>query len=612
MCGISGVVNLNGISNAEIEKVRGLTRALEHRGPDNEGFYGDINHFFGHRRLSILDLSQEANQPLVSENGITIVFNGEIYNFSELRQMLESKYNFKTRNSDTEVIAFAYLEWGIKFINKLNGMFAIALFDSNKNKLFLIRDRIGQKPLYYHKSKTNSVYFTSEIHGFFKSKIAPKIIRKEAIYNYLTFLTTPAPGTFFEDILKVEAGSYLEIDKNGQKISKYWNIAEYLNQTKTDTFEAAQGHTEKLLSASMRYRNISDVPISLALSGGLDSSLNLYYSKDLSKPSTINISYAEKSQFDEGDVAKKYATECKVDFTNKVIDKEQFSALIKEYLPKHKDMPMGDINGVFIYLMSQWCNEKNTKVLLVGEGGDEIGGYPSYLDCLNEKKIFQRVKWLKPIYGISPFKYAKKLDIFYNNSIVSKRHIQGFKEIEKKKFWKPSKDYNSYKVLHDYMNEINVKNDEGYLRKILNIEYKLRLPEQILTRLDYPSMNAGIEVRSPFMDHNLIEYSAQLNFSIKMKNGAKSILKAIAKNKLPKYVLENKKIGFGMLMNPFLKETMPEWYRASILDVNSPIKEFIQESFLERILKQHIKSKDQGFKLWILFALNEWLILNIE
>jgi asparagine synthase (glutamine-hydrolysing) len=271
MCGISGVVNFKGVTELEKVKVRNLTHALEHRGPDNEGFHDGTHHFFGHRRLSILDLSAEANQPFISDFGVSLVFNGEIYNYKELRKKLESKHHFSTKNSDTEVIILAYLEWGIEFIEKLNGMFAIALFDKNKQKLFLIRDRIGQKPLYYYQSENNSLFFSSEIHGFFTANIAKKSICSEAIYNYLTVLTTPAPKTFFKNIFKLEAGTYIEHNKQGSTKKTYWDIASFLNEKSSDSFEEAIPKTESLLKNSMVYRNISDVPISLALSGGLDS-----------------------------------------------------------------------------------------------------------------------------------------------------------------------------------------------------------------------------------------------------------------------------------------------------------------------------------------------------
>jgi asparagine synthase (glutamine-hydrolysing) len=209
-----------------------------------------------------------------------------------------------------------------------------------------------------------------------------------------------------------------------------------------------------------------------------------------------------------------------------------------------------------------------------------------------------------------PNKIKKKVHSLLENPAYARRFIFGFSEAQKDKFWKKDKGYNSYKILKSLSDEISGKFKDSFLRKLLNVEYKLRLAELLLPRVDYPSMAASIEARSPFMDHKLVEYSATLPWNIKMKDGAKTIIKAIAKDKLPDYIVNAPKVGFGMLLNPFLKDTMPIWFKNDILDKNAPIKEYIKDDFLEDIYNKHNQSKNYGYQLWILYSLNIWMVNN--
>jgi asparagine synthase (glutamine-hydrolysing) len=614
MCGICGLIHFDQISKNDEKLVGKLNDALAHRGPDAGVLYSDENIVFGHRRLSIIDLSEEANQPFHSADGMTsIVFNGEIFNAQALRAELESKYTFKTDHSDTEVIVYAYREWGINFINKLNGMFAIVIYDKTNKKTYLVRDRIGEKPLYYFQ-KDKALYFSSEVSPFFESGLIEKKIREEAVYHYLTFLTTPAPGTFFEGVNKLEAGHYMEFGVDYSHTTKYWDIADYLNDPLDITFDQAVDETEQLLQQAMTYRYIADVPVSNAISGGLDSSLNVYYSSRTNPDiSAINVSYAVKSQFDESDVAKKFCEEMGVEFLNKQIDDEDFRNLIFEYLSIQKDLPLGDPNVSLVYYLSKLARDNfSAKVLMVGEGGDEIGGYPKYTNHVKIAKYMDALPEFahKMIQSLSIDK-LNKFDLQYKGQAMSRSHVHGFTEAQKKRFWKKSKGYNSFAVLKDYMDQVTVKTDDSFLRKVINLEYKLRLPEMILSRIDYPSMAANVEARSPFVDHDLVAYSARLPFALKMRNGqAKSILKAIGKKVLPDYVINHPKVGFGQLLTPFFEETLPSWFKKEILDERSPIENYVEAKFLNQIYQRHLHSKKEGFKLWILYALHRWLLIN--
>ncbi len=615
MCGITGAISFKNIKEKDKKYIEKFNRAISHRGPDASGFFSDENVVLGHTRLSIIDLSQESNQPMhSSDESIVIVFNGEIYNHQEIKKELQDEFIFKTDHSDTEVIINAYRKWGIKALDKFIGMFAMALYDKAKEKVYLVRDRFGKKP-FYITTVNNTLYFSSENQAFFESGLLKKEFNDEAIYDYLTFLTVPAPKTFFKNVEKIEAGFYYEVSNEGMQKYKYWDIADYLNQENSCTFDEAKEETKKLLEAAMKYRNVADVPISIALSGGLDSSLNLYYTKQNREDeiSTINISYEKTSDFDESVLAKKYSSEQDVKYIPKRISQKDFIEWVEEYLSISKDIPTGDPNTALMYGISKIARDNGFKVLLVGEGGDEIGGYPIYDKLVKLDKILKFIPdFLISLILKTPFpnKIRRVLHSVLENPAYTRRFIFGFSESQKKEFWKKDKSYNSYKVLKNLSDEISGQFKDSFLRKLLNVEYKLRLAELLLPRVDYPSMAASVEARSPFMDHKLVEYSATLPWDIKMKDGAKSIIKAIAKDKLPEYIVNAPKVGFGMLLTPFLQDTMPIWFKDDILDKNSPIKEYVEDEFLIDIYSRHNQSKNYGYQLWILYSLNKWMINN--
>ena len=615
MCGITGAISFNNITNKNKEYIEKFNDSVSHRGPDASGIWSDANIVFGHMRLSIIDLSEESNQPMLSnDKDIVVVFNGEIYNHEEIKDKLKSEFVFKTDHSDTEVIINAYKKWGIKALDEFVGMFAIALYDRLKEKVFLVRDRFGKKP-FYITTVNETIYFSSENQAFFESGLLKKEFNDEAIYDYLTFLTVPAPQTFFKNVQKIEAGYYYEITSVGMQKCKYWDIADFLNQENNCSFDEAKNKSEELLNDAMKYRNVADVPISIALSGGLDSSLNLFYTKKNreDKISTINISYEETSDFDESILAEKYSKGQNVKYIPKRISQKDFIEWIEEYLSISKDIPTGDPNTALMYGISKIARENGFKVLLVGEGGDEIGGYPIYDKLVKLDKVLKFIPdWLIAILLKVPLpnKIKKKIHSLLENPAYTRRFTFGFSEAQKNRFWKKEKHYNSYRILKFFSDEISGNFKDSFLRKLLNVEYKLRLAELLLPRVDYPSMAASIEARSPFMDHKLVEYSATLPFEIKMKDGAKTIIKAIAEDKLPEYIINAPKVGFGMLLNPFLKDTMPIWFKAEILDKKSPIKEYIENSFLVDIYNKHNKDKNYGYQLWILYSLNKWMVNN--
>jgi asparagine synthase (glutamine-hydrolysing) len=605
MCGISGAINFKGLDTVKMETVKAMNACLRHRGPDSDGLFADEFVAMGHRRLAILDLSPLGNQPMSDSSGnIIVVFNGEIYNFAELKSQLESEFRFRS-HSDTEVIIYAYKKWGIDAIKKFTGMFALALYDKARRRVFLVRDRLGKKPLYYT-TVGSTIYYASEMSAFFSANLLRKEANHQAVYNYLTFLSTDAPQTFFKGIFKVEAGSYAEISEERLNLVRYWNISDSLNSPVDKTYAEALTETTDLLERSMTYRNISDVPVAVALSGGIDSSLNLHYSK-IENPDikALNISYFQSSEFDESAIAERYSKDLKVEFIRITINDDQFAALISEYTSMSADVPSGDLNTSLLYLIAKTARKHNTKVLLVGEGGDELGGYPIYLTLDREHERFKHLAGISPLLRfLRPFR--EKAEMFYDGKIISKRHIHAFTEGEKKKFWTGPVCDSSYAVFAKYMDEISDDYSDSFLRKILNLEYKLRLPEMILPRIDYPSMAASVEARSPYMDHSLIEYSARLPFSVKMMNGPKSIIRDIAKTKLPQYILTQPKVGFGMMLTPFLKTTLPLWVKSLLQESDSPLYAYVSKKYLLQLV-ENANASQNSYRLWSVFALSTWL-----
>ncbi len=607
MCGISGIISFNTLTSSDKEILIDMRDAIVHRGPDHQGIWRDESVVFGHNRLSIIDLSNQANQPMVSvDEDVVLCFNGEIYNHSEIKMELVGSQKFLTDHSDTEVIINAYKEWGLeKALEKFKGMFAFALYDVKKQEVFLVRDRMGKKPLFFSQVG-KKLFFSSELKALLTYNQIDRKINEEAIYHYLSFLTVNAPSTFYANISKLEAGTYLAYSKEGLTKKTYWNVADSINNQIDDSYNTAIANIKEKLIRSMRYRNVSDVPIAVALSGGVDSSLNLLFSsKNNPDINAINLEYETKHEFNESENARRFSEELKVDYTQMEINQQKFESELLTLCDIQKDQPFGDPNSVLLYYISKQARDSGSKILLVGEGGDELGGYPVYKTMLKEYRLLRKVPgflriWLKYI----PTK--KRFDFFYNGRVVSRRQVHGFTEYEKRKFWK-GKSYNSYAVLHGFMQEIK---EDDFLRKVLNVEYKLRLPELILARVDYPTMAASVEARSPYMDYELIEYCAGLPFDLKMKNGAKTMIKDVAREYLPDYIYNGKKVGFGMLLHPFLTQSLPKMFHDEIVEKDdAPVKTYIGSSYLRKIANKKIDPKI-GYRLWIIYSLNRWLLSN--
>lgn len=620
MCGIIGIYDYSGqgyISNEVLIKMRD---SIDYRGPDSSGLLISVGNEIGlgHRRLSVLDLSDRAKQPMCNETAeIWIVFDGEIYNHAELRSELEKKgHIFKTEKSDTEVIIHAYETWGISCVERLRGMFALAIWDGVKKELWLARDRIGIKPLYYTRMG-NCFSFASEIKALQVNHWLKKEILEESIYHYLTFLTVPAPNTMFKNIYKLEAGTLLRVNNSGEIfVTRYWDCAGYLNNPLDEDPEIALHRTEELLRDAVWSWSNSDVSCGATLSSGVDSSLIVAMLKERKLDFlTVTMDYEIKSQYSEADIAEKMASDLNINPYNVYkVRSEEFYEGFSSYIKLHTDYPIGAQDIVLFYLLSKYLRKNGIKICMFGEGADELGGYPSYLTMNNEYgmlAVFSKFPyWLKQIvYNLSPSGLRDKIEVATGKNVISRKHIQSFSEWEKKDMWVGKRLESSYLILDRIMSEIRTGSSDEFIRKVLNIEFKLRLPEFMLPRIDYPMLANSIEARVPFLDHILVEYSLRLTNNLKMHDKqAKFLIKKILCSYLGEEYVYRKKIGFGRVLIPLLNCLLPQWFESQVINNTAhPIYSVIKSGFIKDIYEGQLTHGNNGFKIWTLYSLAKWL-----
>ena len=628
MCGISGIFYFNNkkkIKKTDIEKMNTI---LNHRGPDGKGTWisKDKKIGFGHTRLSILELNHTANQPFVDKTKkFILTFNGEIYNFKEIKKILVNKgYSFKTKNSDTEVLLLSYVEWGLKCVNKFRGMFAFAIWDNIKKKVFLVRDRVGIKPLYY-KFDSEKLIFSSEIKAILLDPDYIPEIDEESMYHYLTFLCTPAPKTMFKQINKLEAGTWLSFDEKGNSEKKqYWDP---LQDKELIDLENINKVLVRTLKESIKYRGISDVDVGVFLSGGIDSSTNAYFfSKDSKKKiKTFSIGYDKeyKSYKSELNYARIVAKHIKSLHFEKKLRKDDIKNLIFDMV-YFQDEPISDPVCVPIFYVSKLARENNVKVCQVGEGADEL--FFGYTNWLRTSKInlllnnFFFPNFLKKLILL----FYKKFNIQYKYTAdllrrsLEKKPIfwggaEAFSSFEKNQlfsnsFKKKIKNFDSWDCIRPHYEFFNknakYKNIENWMTYL---DLKIRLPELILMRIDKMTMANSLEARVPFLDHNLVQKTIDLPKKIKIKkNKLKVLLKDIVKGLLPYEILNRKKQGFGL--------PLKEWFEDGLgINEKKIINEFVNKTdFFKKETIQKIIDRKGDTRLWFLLNLAIWWKIFIK
>ncbi|MCL5985028.1 MAG: asparagine synthase (glutamine-hydrolyzing) [Actinobacteria bacterium] len=621
MCGICGeFINKNITSEVDPRVIELMRDAMAHRGPDGSGLWlsDDRKVGFGHRRLAIIDLSPAAAQPMTNEDGtIWITYNGEVYNHVALREELERKRHIYKSHSDTETLIHLYEDKGIDFINEIEGMFAFALWDSKVRTLYLVRDRIGKKPLYWC-SVNGRLLFASEIKALLKHQEVSKDINFEGLYQYLTFSVVPAPQTLFSEINKLHAGHYLRVKEDSEPEEiEYWDAIFPIPDDHYKYFDEdfCTDRIWDLYFNAVSKRMMSDVPFGVFLSGGVDSSANVAaMSQLMNQPvRTFSIGIKGQDSYNEFVHARRIADEFKTDHHEIEIDDFDFINFFDE-MAYFQDEPLSDPVCVPLYYVSKLARDNGTIVMQVGEGADEIfAGYDEYIRLYNFHentwKNFSRLpKVLRGLaYMIYPFIDSTKKD-YLRRAINGGEFFWGgavaFGEDEKKNITKFKVDdsWSSSGVVSSYMKRIaTLKPTSDYLERMIYLELKVRLPELLLMRMDKMGMATSIEGRAPYLDVDLVRFAMNIPPSVKIKNNiGKYIYKKTLEKVLPKENLYRKKVGFcGSAYN-----MLTEGIRNHVFGKGSGSKLLLNQ-YLD--MSGYDFSFKNNFKTWNLLTLELWL-----
>ncbi|MBN2816365.1 MAG: asparagine synthase (glutamine-hydrolyzing) [Campylobacterales bacterium] len=594
MCGIFGII---GEYNESV--ARSALAKLSHRGPDHCGIIQETNLFFAHQRLSIQDAHHRSNQPLRHQN-ILLSFNGEIYNFKELKSQLN--FHFET-DSDSEVIIAAYLKWGVNFIKELRGMFAIALLDGEK--LYLFRDRLGKKPLFYMQKK--SFYFASEIKAL-TPFLTHKEMNQDALMSYLSFLAPTPPHTFYKDIYKLAAGEYIEFNNGKLKHKRYWDVVDTQANLITKEEEAVN-LIEQTLEESLALRFTNEVSSAALLSGGIDSATINYYAKTMgySLP-TYTLGYKEYAKYDERKNAAESAKFLGISNNAIEIDEKSFIDSSEKVLFT-LDEPLNDPAAIPLYLLFEAIQKDGHKVVMSGEGSDEIFlGYRQYFEYLDIESAatLAHKNWLKK-YFRSNFSMNREWEWYkrvFDETLLFRSSGEKFTDLQKNALLRKNvRDNESLRYLEPYRNRFENSSHSNPSSWYSYIDLNLFQAEHFLTKLDRVSMAHSIESRTPFLDHKLVETLFSISPELRYKDGVtKSLLKKIMHNKLNSSILSRKKKGFA---NPYMEYLINSKKIALIQEVNKQTGMF-KESALEEYIQTAVKG---SFKqhIWGLYVLSHWI-----
>jgi len=617
MCGIAGFTG--GGNRSDLEN---MIAAIKHRGPDDKGVFlvGDVG--LAHARLSVIDLSERGHQPMFNDDkSVGVVFNGEIYNFKKLRERLvQSGHKFKS-GTDTEAIIHLYEDVGEDCFKELEGMFAIGLYDFKQKKLILARDRMGKKPLYWA-IFGGALMFASELKGLLKHSFFKKELDLESLNKYLLHEYVPTPQSIFKNTYKLEPATYL-VYKNGEvKKTKFWNIS--YGGGKLNFSESLLLLGEKL-EESVKARLVSDVPVGVFLSGGLDSSAVAYYAQKnyKGKIKTFSVGFEEKS-FDESEYAQEVA-----DF----LGTEHYNFLIKardalEIIPNIEefiDEPIADASAVPTYLLAKHTRRFVT-VALSGDGGDELfAGYPTFqaFEAANiYKKIpaFLRSNFTDKLLRLIPdseknFNLGFALKKFVGAMGDEAKYIHhnwlgSFRREERenlfrREVWDVIKNGNEFEEIDHYWNSITA---DEIKNKILGLYARTYLMDDVLVKTDRVSMKNSLEVRCPLLDRDFVELANSLPYSFKYKRFTqKYIFKKLMEEKLPKNIVYRKKKGFGMPLAGWLKNELKEFCEETLSENKIKSQNLFNYEYVEKLKREHFSGKrDNRKKIWTLMVFSLW------
>ena len=623
MCGITGWANLDVKRSANFGDetvLRSMCDRMRHRGPDSEGVWLGGSVALGMRRLSIIDL-KTGDQPVWNEDrSVVVIMNGEIYNFRELRQTLEKAGHEFSSHTDTEVIPHLYEEYGEDFVEHLNGMFAIALWDIEKRKLIIVRDRFGEKPLYYG-TFDGKLIFASEVKVLLAHpKIEPEL-NLEALQNYLSFDYVPAPLSIYEGIKKLPAAHRLILENGEISIDRYWNLS--FRKNSSHSVKEASENLRELLADSVEMRLVSDVPLGVLLSGGIDSSTvaALAQKSSSTKIKTFSIGFEEDS-FDESKYAREVATHLGTEHYEDKLSVEKAAGLITE-IGKWLDEPLSDGSILPTFLLSRFVRDHVT-VALGGDGGDEIfAGYPMYYGhkmarVYDSIPRFVRSGLIEPIVKSLPvstnnlsFDYkAKRFVAAANYDTITRHHswFGSFSPDEKVSLLTSYANDPQHDVYERAKRLLKNCDAENQIERMQFLDMNFYLAEDILTKVDRASMAVSLEVRAPFLDHRVAEFAASLPPDYKLRGSTtKYILKKTVENLLPKSIAKRPKKGFGIPIAEWLKTSLNPLMHDMLSPERLIRQNLFDHQFVQKLMLEHEKGVASHHKqLWTLLVFQLW------
>jgi asparagine synthase (glutamine-hydrolysing) len=601
MCGITGFVNKKDTKKEKDKIIHDMADMIKHRGPDGEGYYVDDECAFAHRRLSIIDLST-GGQPMYNEdNSIVIVYNGEVYNYIELKDELKKCGHVFKNKSDTEVLIHGYEEWGKELPKHLRGMFAFAIWDSNKKEMFMARDNWGIKPLYY--AQFNGTFmFASEIKAFLANPDFKKELNKDIMAAYLCFNSTPTTETFFKGVYRLEPGTQLFYKDGKFEISRFFHL-EFSDEDKPMT-EIVKD-IEKAMKDSVEHHEISDVEVGSFLSSGIDSS----YLVSLARPDkTYTVGY-DDPKYDEISYAKDLTNKLGISNTSKKITKEEY---IKAF-PKimyYMDEPLADPSAIALYFVAQIAS-KDVKVVLSGEGADELfAGYNTYLEEINQSWYMKLPYFLRHTASCiaSLIPEARGFNFIYRRGQKLEDYNIGlgrvFRDSEAKKLVKAKNQISTKEIVKNTYKDYEANNN---LEKRQAIDFYYWLVKDFLHAVDRNTMMFGLEARTPFLDEKVYEVASHLPTYAKIKKGqTKVALREAAKSVIPTDAYKKKKLGFPVPLREWIKE--PDLYnmiKEEFMSDNA-LKLFNQKRIL-KLLEDHKSGKKDNYKkVWTIYTFLVW------
>lgn len=619
MCGITGIFAFNSTGKKYLDKINAATHCLINRGPDGEGTYTHHNLALGHRRLSIIDTTHAASQPFTDATGrYTIVFNGEIFNYRQLRKQLEHKgIHFKS-HSDTEVLLYLFIADKEKCLGQLDGEFAFAVYDNHTDQLFIARDRFGIKPVYFYKNKDRFV-FASEMKALLAFDI-PRIIDNAALQTYLHLNYIPSPYSIFENVRKLEAGNFLTVNSKGETHHQnYYSISNSYDATHLLNYEESKLELKKLLEYAVEQRMIADVPLGSFLSGGIDSSIITAIAAQHTKQlNTFSIGYKDEPLFDETKYARLLSKKYHTHHTVFQLSNDDLYADLHKMLD-YIDEPFADSSALAVNILSMHT-KKYVKVALSGDGADELfAGYNKHAAELKASGNGIRARVVKASYPLLKHLPKSRNSVSGNTFRKLQKFSEGMSLTDSERYWrwagftndstddclllKTSPDYDTRKkeILKHITSDYN---------SILLTDMQLVLENDMLVKVDRMSMNQSLEVRVPFLDHKIVDFAFTLPVNYKIEgNQRKKILKDAFKNMLPDELFHRKKQGFEVPLLKWFKTDLKSLITDSLLEDTFIEEQGIFKPAAIKNLKKQLFStnpNDSIAKIWALIVFQYW------